>query len=133
MPTAQQYIDALFAAIDRGEQMQDIMRGYERKAGYRVVVPGDEPWLPAEDWDETITVSVDGHKVRLVVILAKRPGTGAFKRLVAGIEKAGLTPCIIEPSREMQATLTRWGWKPRRYGYGLESETQWTPRRRKAA
>jgi hypothetical protein len=133
MPTAQQHIDALFAALDSGAEMQDILRGYEREAGRRIVLPGDEPWLPAEDWDPTITVSVDGTKVRLVAILAKRPGTGAFRRLISGIEQAGLTPCMVDPIRSMQETLTRWGWKPRRYGYGIECETQWTPRRRSGA
>ena len=127
--TVQQTIDALFAQLDRGIPMQDIMRANERAAGYRVVVPGDEPWLSAADWHSTITVSVDRHIVRLVAILANNPGSGAFRRTVRSIIAAGLTPCVIEPTHEMRTTLKRWNWKCKRKGCGLNSEEQWMPRK----
>lgn len=121
-------LDRLFQQIDAGARMENIMRGDEVKAGRRVVIPGDEPWLPAEDWHQTNVVSVDGLTVRLIAISALKPGHGAFRRLIAAIQAAGLSPCIVEPSREMRETLKRWGWKGRRYGFGFESEERWKPR-----
>lgn len=127
--TIQQTIDALLAQLDRGTPMQDIMRANERAAGYRVVVPGDVPWLSVADWHPTVTVSIDRNVVRLVAILANNPGNGALRRTVSGILAAGLTPCVIEPTHEMRATMKRWNWKCRRKGHGLDTEEQWTPRK----
>ena len=61
------------------------------------------------------------------LILARNPGHGAFRRLIAGITATKLTPLIIAPTRELQATLRRWGWKHRNRGYGLELEEIWRP------
>lgn len=118
----------LLSAMDAGMRMEDIMRADEIKAGRRVVKPGEEAWFPAADWHHSNVVSVEGDTVRLIAIWALNPGTGAFRRLVASIFAAGLKPCIIEPTNEMRATLKRWGWKGRRYGYGFESEERWRPR-----
>lgn len=127
--TIQQHIDALFAELDGGKKMHEIMRANEVGAGNTVVVPGDVPWLSIADWHPTVVVSVKGRVVRLVAILASRPGNGAFRRTVAGIIAAGLTPAVIEPTHEMRATMKRWKWKCRRAGYGLETEEQWRPRK----
>lgn len=129
MATTQQIMDALFEALDSGAAMHEIMRNNERSAGYRVVIPGDETWLSADDWHPTVTVSVDGQTVRLVAMLANNPGGGALKRTVRAILSAGMVPCIIEPSREMRETMKRWNWYPRRVGSGMESEEQWRPRK----
>jgi hypothetical protein len=65
---------------------------------------------------------------RLVLIDALRPGTGALTRTLAGIKAAGMIPCIIDPTRELAATLTRRGWKSRQHGSTFEDrETRWTP------
>lgn len=120
-------IEALFEALDAGQRIEEIMREEERAAGRRVVLPGDEPWLSSDDWHPTVVVSIDKREVRLVAILALRPGSGAFSRTVAGIRSAGLLPVIVEPTREMRATLLRWGWSVRRSGVGFESEEQWRP------
>lgn len=131
MATTQQIMNAIKATLRNGRPMQEVMRDMERAAGYRVVVPGNEAWLSADDWDATVTVSVDDrHKtVRLVAILAKHPGSGAFRRTVKAIMAAGFTPCVIEPTHEMRATMRRWNWYPRRVGHGFESEEQWRPRK----
>lgn len=131
MATTQQFMDALFAALNDGRPMQYIMRENERAEGYRVVLPGEESWLSADDWDPTVTVSVDEKRktVRLVAILAKQPGTGALRRTIRAILAAGLTPCIVEPTREMRATMQRWNWYPRRQGRDLNTEEQWRPRK----
>lgn len=129
--TTQQIVDAIETVMRDGRPMQEIMRDMERKSGYRVVIPGQEPWLSLADWDQTVTVSVDDKRktVRLVAILARNPGNGALRRTVKAIIEAGLTPCVIEPTREMRATMQRWNWAVRRVGHGFEGEEQWRPRK----
>lgn len=124
---AEGYIDRLFAALDAGTRIEDIMREEERAAGRQVVVPGEVGWLSADDWHHTVVVSIDGSDVRLVAILALRPGSGALTRTVAGILSAGLRPVIVEPTREMRATCQRWGWLVERHGKGFDGEERWMP------
>lgn len=76
----------LFAALDNGTPICEIMRANERVAGRRVVRPGEEPWLSTEDWLPSVTVAVDEGMVRLVAIMAKAPGKGALRRTIQGIE-----------------------------------------------
>lgn len=122
-------IDALFAELDSGKPMHEIMRGHERDAGYAVVIPGERPWLAADDWHPTVVVSTDEKIVRLVAILALHPGRGALRRTLAGIQAAGLVPVICEPTHEMRATCIRWGWKRRVKDIGMYRCEQWSPRR----
>ena len=129
MSQLQQHLNQLLAAIGTGQTMEHIMRAAETAAGRRVVLPGDEAWLPASDWHHSNVVSIDGNTVRLIAIWALNPGHGAFRKLIAGIEAAGLQPCIVEPTSEMRATLTRWGWKGKRHGYGFNGEERWHPRK----
>ncbi len=116
-------------AMSMGVAIHDLMRSNERKAGYRVVVPGDVPWLSREDWDNTVVVSIDKNRVRLVAILARNPGSGAFRRTIDGIRSAKLIPVVVEPTLEMQATLKRWGWRGRRVGNGTDVQTVWYEKR----
>ena len=129
MATTQQVMDAMFAVMNGGRPIHEIMRDNEAADGCRVVLPGDEPWLSASDWHPTVTVSRHGNTVRLVAILAKSPGNGAFRRTIAGIIDAGLVPCVVAPTMEMRATLKRWKWKCRHVGYGMDCEEQWRPRK----
>ena len=121
----------MFAALDAGHPIEDVMRAEEQAKGYRVVVPGEVSWLPADDWQPTAVVSLDGTTVRLVALQALVEGRGALSRLLAGIAAAGLSPCILEPTRELQATLKRRGWRGRTVGHGVEAERRWYPRRSK--
>jgi len=111
----------------------EIMRDNEREAGNEVIVPGQVAWLPLLDWDETIVVSRRRKEIRLIAILAKSPGNGAFRRLIDAIQANGLTPVILAPSLEMAATMRRWGWSRRFVGTGFEQEEQWRPKKRAAA
>lgn len=129
MTSIETIANRLAEALESGEGIHALMRADEAAAGRKVVVPGDVPWLPAEDWDPTIVVSIDGRRVRLVAILAKNPGNGAFRRLVAAIEAAGLEPTIVCPTNEMRATVKRWGWKRRDVGRDWNHEELWYPRR----
>lgn len=118
----------LLGLLTSPQPIHELMRDNERKAGFTPLIPGDAPWLPAGDWHDTVVVSTDHRQVRLVAILAKRPGNGAFRRLVAGIVAAGLKPVVVEPTDEMRKTLRRWGWRGRWHGHGFEtSEERWTP------
>lgn len=125
----QEQIDALMKAISSGAPMHAIMRAEEEKLGNEIIKPGDVPWLAAEDWHSTVVVSVNRatRDARLIAILALEPGSGALRRTVAAIQDAGLTPCIIAPTREMRATVTRWGWHRKDVGDGWNHEEQWRP------
>lgn len=106
----------------------EIMREDEASAGHEIILPGAVPWLPAEDWDETVVVSRAGNTVRLVAILAKNPGTGAFRRLIAALAQARLHPVIVAPTREMAATCQRMGWHCTVYGRGDDTVQHWEPK-----
>lgn len=126
----QTYIDGLVSALAAGQRIEDVMRADEAAKGYRVVRPGEVSWLPAADWDYSVVVSLDKDYVRLVAILARNPGNGAFRRLIANISAAGLTPCVLAPTNEMRATVKRWGWRSRYIGHGFDCEERWYPRRK---
>jgi len=111
------------------------LRSMELLKGHRWVRPGSVPWLPSSDWHDTDVVSLDGDEVRLVAIAAKRPGTGAFRKLIWAIEAAGLSPVVICPiGRIMPAILKKWGWVETKVGTTFEDrEEQWRPPRQTEA
>lgn len=119
-------LDRLLNRIDAGERIEEIMRDDERARGWLVIRPGDVSWLPVEDWEPNVVVAQKGHAVRLVAIIAKRPGS--LTRLVAALGELDLIPHICEPTREMRATLQRWGWQRHFRGVGYDAEEFWTPR-----
>lgn len=132
MAVSEAYLVNLIDRLGR-QPIHEIMRDDERERGHEIVIPGNVPWLPVDDWDPTVVVSRSGKDVRLIAILAKAPGNGAFRRLVAAIQAEHLTPVIIAPSLEMAATVRRWGWYRIYVGHGFEQEEQWRPRKRRAA
>lgn len=87
------------------------MTASEVARGYVPVPVGSVPWLPLDDWHATDLVTLDGKEVRIVAIVANNPHTGAFKRLLAGIEAAGLSPVVIAALPELEAILRRWRWR----------------------
>lgn len=105
--------------------IHEIMRQNERDAGYEPVLPGTAPWFSARDWRPTDVVSTDGKIVRIVAICARKPGSGAFRRMVNGIVAAGLEPVVIEPFPVMEAILTRWGWAGKLVGSGIDRYEEW--------
>lgn len=125
--------DIIFSTLDElaTKPAWVVMRGIERRAEHRVVVPGEVPWLSAEDWDPTVVVSIDRMEVRLIAISAKRPGHGAFRCLVAAILEAGLIPVIIAPMEKMRAICRHYGWSESHVGAGWFHEEQWRPRAEK--
>lgn len=112
--------------------IHEIMRQDVVSEGGVVVLPGSVSWMPAEDWAETDVIGRFGKEIRIIAIIARQPGTGAFRRLVAGIEEAGFRPVVVEPFAQMQAILRRWGWRARVVGKGVHRQEQWRPARRAA-
>lgn len=100
----------------------------ETSRGHQIVPVGSVPWLPAEDWGPRDVVAVDGTEVRIVAITSNRPGTGALRRMLAGIEAAGLTPVIVCPFEQMTAILERWGWSKAEVGHDFDTRAdEWRP------
>ena len=131
MSHIQAAFERILAEIDKGGSVADLMRADETAAGRLVIRPGQQPWLAADDWDESVVVSIDRGRVRLVALLARNPRHGALRRTIDGIKAAGLVPVIVEPVREMRETCRRWGWKMKHVGNSFETrEEQWMPRAR---
>jgi hypothetical protein len=124
----------VFLRMMAGDDPAAMLREAEVHKGYRLVPVGSVDWLPAEDWGKHDVVSTDGHEVRLVAISANRRHTGAFKRLLAGIEAAGMRPVVVCPLFEMKLILRGWGWRCREIGVEFdEREDQWRPPRHRQA
>lgn len=107
----------------------EAMRQDERDAGHTIIRAGDVPWLPREDWPDDLVIARDGKVVRIVAIWARRPGTGAFSRMIDGIVAEGSFPAVVAPFQAMQNILDAWGWR-------CADETwfptrEWVERRRK--
>lgn len=110
-----------------------IMIDAETAAGRTVVPVGSvTPFaVPVEDWVAPTVIAVDGGEVRIIAILAKCQGNGAFRRLVESIQAAGLSPVVVEPvGLVMPAILKHWGWTGRTIGRGFERFEEWRPRQR---
>ena len=106
-----------------------IIEGEEAR-GYKVVRPGDAPWFRAADWQAESIASINGMKVRLVLLHAFKEGRGALTRTIDGIKQAKMIPTVIDPTRELAATLKRRGWKSKDVGTTFEDrETVWSPGR----
>jgi hypothetical protein len=102
----------------------------EEARGFKIVRPGDAPWFQASDWRSASVASINGKRVRLVLLHALVSNAGAMTRTIEAIKAAGLTPNIIDPTLELQATLKRRGWKSKRSGSTFDdTETVWFERR----
>ena len=107
-----------------------LLRSEEAAGGRMVIRPGEVPWLPLEEWSGDTVVSIEDDRVRLVLLVAVRPGHGAFSRLIARLARARLKPVVVEPSSAFAATLERRRWRSRSIGHGAKTQTIWYPRRR---
>jgi hypothetical protein len=130
-PHVQRTIDRITLHLESGGDMAALMREDEQRRGHLTVIPGDVPWLRTEDWPADVVISLAGKRVRIVAIYAKNPGQGAFRQLIADIQAAGLTPCVLGPlTLVMQAIMRKWKWKRRDVGQDFETfEERWEPRK----
>lgn len=117
----------LVNSLTSGMSPGETMRRFEESAGWRIVLPGDADWLPKRDWIEDVVVSQLKNEVRLVAIVARRPGHGALSRAITAMAKAGLKPIIVQPTGMALAILCRWGWKSTNIGDGFGSYRVWKP------
>ena len=100
----------------------------EQARGFKIVRPGDTPWFRATDWRAASVASINGKFARLVLLHAFESGRGAMTRTFTAIKDAGLTPNVIDPTRELGATLKRRGWKSKHKGSSFQDrETVWFP------
>jgi len=101
-----------FTSMFGGAKPADTIRSLEIAKGRMPITVGSVDWLPAADWhpDTVVTQAMLERRVRLVLLVARQPRTGALKRLVAAIAFAGLEPAVIAPSSDLEAILRRWGW-----------------------
>jgi hypothetical protein len=107
------------------------LKRWERERGTEVIEVGSVSWLPSDDWPSDVVISKLGNDIRIVLIAALEPGSGAFSRLINGIVTAGLRPIVVCPSPEMQSIVSRWGWQCKEVGHNFETyETLFFPSRR---
>jgi hypothetical protein len=103
---------------------------HERNLGFTIVRVGEADFLPESDWLPGTIVSTDGARVRLVALLARKPGHGAFRRLVKALIERSFEPVVVEPFARLQDHLEREGWKRRRIERGQAGAHEvWYPRR----
>ncbi len=102
----------------------------EQARGFKIIRPGDTSWFRATDWRAASVASINQKRVRLVLLDAFQSGRGAMTRTIQAIIDVGLKPTIIDPTRELSATLRRRGWAYRQEGSTFEDrETVWFPRK----
>ena len=86
----------------------------ERRHGRERVLIAD--WLDWQDWRTDTIITRECDRIRLVLLNARQPGTGALTRLVERIEASGLTPVLVEPDDRLAAWCERRGWRERIIG-----------------
>ena len=123
-------IDKFFAATDHPDGPSGRIRDLERGHGHTIIPVG--VWLPfmfpASDWQPDCVVSRDGDDIRLIIINARNPGNGAFKRLIRNIQNAHLVPVVCAPIGDVMPFLMRkWGWRMTISGKGFERCEEWRP------
>ena len=108
-------ISLLADRLASGKRPHEWMREDEADAGYEIIIPGTVSWFPLSEWAPTCVISRDRHFIRLVMLDALRPHTGAFKRALAAIKTARLVPLVVAPiGAAMPAILTHYGWQCKR-------------------
>lgn len=116
-------IERLFHALDSGQCISELIAADEKSAGRRVIRPGDAPWLPPDDWEPGTLCAVNDGRARLVLLHAKKEGFGALTRLLEALLKERLRPVVVAPTRDLQSTLSRRGWRK------VRNADEWTPPR----
>lgn len=121
-----QRAEALAKAIEDAGGVEAMMVNHEARLG-NTIFDGDAQWWIAEDFTDRCILSTRGKIVRIIAIEAKRPGTGAFRRLIIRICKSGLTPVVVAPLGLMEFIMKRWGWGQQIIGSGDARIVQYRP------
>lgn len=119
-----------FDALDNGGDIAGLIVAGECEAGHVVVRPGEVRWLPIGYWEPGTVCSITKERTaRLVLLHARKPNTGAFTLLVCGLTLAGLSPAVIDPTREFGAALSRLNWRCKTLTRGDRGQERvWRPR-----
>ena len=127
---ASEIIAQCFDVLDKGGDIAGLIAAGEREAGHVVVRPGEARWLPIGDWNPGTVCSITKERTaRLVLLHARKPNTGAFTLLVYGLTLAGLSPAVIDPTREFGAALSRRNWRCKTFNRGDRGQEHvWRPR-----
>lgn len=105
-------LERAFKCLDEGVCISSLIAEDEATHGRVVIRPGGSPWLPESDWEPGTVCSINGKQIRLILLHAKNPGTGAFTRMVSALrERWGDMIYVIAPTIEFQAALRRAGWR----------------------
>ena len=85
------------------------------RAGGGVICGVDCPlpkWVKKRDWRAMPLIALREREARILIVFARKPGNGAFRRLVDGIATAGLRPVVVCPIfATMPAILRHWDWR----------------------
>ena len=121
----------LVAALEKmldGSDPAQVIADNEAARGFQVVRPGNATWFPTADWHSGSVASINGMTIRLVLLHARRPGTGAFTRMIADIRALHMLPVVIDPARDFAESLAKRGWVWRQEGTTFEDrEIVWRP------
>lgn len=106
----------------------DVILQHELRHGRERIL--EARWLDWNDWDRDtiITSSKTQPYLRLVLLVAKEPGKGAFTRLIANIKAEGLQPTLVEPSQSLIDWCNRHDWRSRIIGRNADRQTIYYPR-----
>ncbi len=118
---------AIEACLADGRPISEQLREAEQRRGFVLAdmrLPRWQEWSP-----DSVVSSVNAPGLpmflRLVLIIAEKPGTGAFTRLVANMNRVGLVPLVLDPTEEFYAMLHRRGWRELLIGETFEDRECW--------
>ncbi len=113
-----QLLGAVAAAADFPSYAREI---YEAD-GWQIIRPNSAAGLLmgfyADDWHDDSMLARRGLVVRVVLVRARQPLTGAFTRLRDGLETAGLAVEIDTPVGPWRNALLRQGYRGLRTKHG---------------
>jgi len=120
---------AVEAAMADDRPIPEILREAETKRGFQIAKTRGGFWLPEADWHEDTVASLvrlDGRRaLRLVLAVARNPGTGAFSRLATQCLMRGWMLIVVDPNEEFATILQRRGFIEMRLGRTFEERETW--------
>lgn len=120
------HVQVLSALNKSNAEIGADIRQCELDQGFTLVT--EAKWFLIDDWSERTIISQDGKRIRLVALEARRPGSGAFTRLIGLIFAAGLTPVLVEPNDMLTSWCHRHNFRHKRVGQGKHRANIWYPR-----
>lgn len=109
----------------------EILRRHEIIKGYKLIDMASPPnWYIPDDWQGESIISRDKRRIRIVGIMARVYGHGAFRRLVTGIIMNELMPVVVQAMPEMERILLHWNWRKQTIGSSYTREERWFPQRK---